>query len=57
METLPRRGPISVALAITCIIAAGFPAVAQDVIKVQTELVNLNVVVRDREGHRVSGLL
>ena len=39
------------------IIAAGFPAAAQDVIKVQTELVNLNVVVRDREGHRVSGLL
>jgi Ca-activated chloride channel homolog len=57
MEMLLRRKLISIALAITCIIAAGFPAAAQDVIRVQTELVNLPVVVRDREGRRISGLL
>jgi len=56
MEMLRRRGLIFVALSITCIVAAGFPAAAQDVIKIQTELVNLNVVVRDRDGHRVTGL-
>jgi len=57
MEMCLRRNLISMALAITCIIAAGFPAVAQEVIRVQTELVNLPVVVRDRQGRRVSGLL
>ncbi len=57
MEILRGRGVVPVVLAIACIIAAGFPAAAQDVIKVQTELVNLNVVVRDRDGRRVSGLL
>jgi VWFA-related protein len=60
MEILPRRELISVALTITCIIAAGFPVRAQEVqevIKVQTELVSLNVVVMDRQGRRVSGLL
>jgi Ca-activated chloride channel family protein len=57
MEMLRGRGVIPIVLAITCIIAAGFPAAAQDVIKVQTELVNLSVVVRDRNGRRVSGLL
>jgi Ca-activated chloride channel family protein len=57
MEMLSRRNLISIALAITCIIAAGFPATAQDVVRIQTELVNLHVVVRDREGRRVSGLL
>jgi len=56
MEMLPRRDLISIALAITCIIAAGFPANAQDVIRIQTELVNLNVVVKDREGRRITGL-
>jgi hypothetical protein len=54
---LPRRELIFVALTITCIIAAGFPAAAQEVIRVETELVNLNVVVMDGEGRRVSGLL
>ena len=57
MEILRERGVLPIILAITCIIAAGFPTAAQDVIKVQTELVNLNVVVRDHEGRRVSGLL
>ena len=57
MEILLRRELISVALTITFIIAAGFPAAAQEVIRVQTELVSLNVVVTDREGRRVSGLL
>ncbi|HYW70353.1 MAG TPA: VWA domain-containing protein [Pyrinomonadaceae bacterium] len=56
MEIWRSRGLISITLAITCIIAAGFPTTAQDVIKVQTELVNLNVVVRDHQGKRVSGL-
>jgi VWFA-related protein len=56
MKMLLRRNLISIALAITCIIAAGFPAAAQDVIRVQTELVNLNVVVMDRAGRRISGL-
>ena len=41
VEILPRRDLIAIALSTTCIIAAGFPAAAQDVIKVQTELVNL----------------
>jgi len=57
VEILPRRTLIAVALATTCIVAAGFPAAAQDVIKVQTELVNLNVVVKDRQGRGVSGLV
>src|SRR5258705_13607189 len=57
MQILPRRELISVALTITCIIAAGFPAAAQDVIKVESQLVNLNVVVMDRQGRRVTGLV
>ena len=56
MKLLPRRDLISVALAITCMILPGFRATAQEVIRTQTELVNLNVVVRDREGRRISGL-
>src|SRR6185503_2206994 len=56
MELLPRRDLISIALAMACIFLPGFPAAAQEVIRTQTELVNLNVVVRDREGRRISGL-
>jgi VWFA-related protein len=40
-----------------CIIAAASQVTAQDgVIKVETSLVNLDVVVTDRQGRRVSGL-
>ena len=40
-----------------CIIAAALSAAAQEeVIRVETEIVNLNVVVMDRQGRRVGGL-
>jgi VWFA-related protein len=44
-------------LVLTSSIAFGLPVAAQeDVIRVKTELVNLNVVVMDRQGRRISGL-
>ena len=53
---LCKRGQL-IALATLCITAAALSVVAQEeVIKVDTSLVNLNVVVKDRQGRRVSGL-
>jgi Ca-activated chloride channel family protein len=45
-------------LALVCLLAANMHASAQqeETIKVETELVNLNVVVKDRGGRSVSGL-
>jgi len=51
------RRKIQIVLAALCVFAAGASVAAQDeVIRVQTELVNLNVVVKDRQGKRVKGL-
>lgn len=44
------------AFAVLYVIATASFVAAQEVIKVETELVNLNVVVVDRQGLRVSGL-
>ena len=45
------------AFVVLCIIAVAVPVVAQEeVVRVETSLVNLNVVVTDRQGRRVSGL-
>ena len=53
---LCKRGQV-LALATLCIIAPALSVVGQEeVIKVDTSLVNLNVVVKDRHGRRVSGL-
>ena len=41
---------------IACCLLAASPVIAQDVIKTDTLLVNLNVVVTDRQGRRVRGL-
>jgi VWFA-related protein len=44
-------------LTVACSIAAALSVAAQEeVIRVKTELVNLNVVVIDRQGRRISGL-
>jgi hypothetical protein len=45
-------------LAITtfCMILAASSVSAQEIIRVDTALVNLDVVVKDRQGRRVSGL-
>jgi hypothetical protein len=45
-------------LAITtfCMILAASSVSAQEIIRVDTALVNLEVVVKDRQGRRVSGL-
>lgn len=57
MNLPTRRRRIQIVLAALCLFAAG-PSVAaqEEVIRVQTELVNLNVVVKDRQGKRVKGL-
>src|SRR5262245_27507283 len=44
--------------AILCVMGASVSASAQDeVIRVDTKLVNLNVVVKDRHGQRIRGLV
>lgn len=57
MRTPLKHCRVRLPFAAVCLIAAASPVAAQEeVIRVQTELVNLNVVVMDRQGRRVSGL-
>lgn len=57
MDKLPKQNRRCLAFAVACLVASAFSVAAQeDVIRVETELVNLNVVVMDRQGRRVSGL-
>ena len=57
MKLPTKRRRIQIVVAVWCVFAAGPSVAAQDeVVRVQTELVNLNVVVKDRQGKRVKGL-
>ncbi len=57
MNALLKQSRVHLPFAALCIIAALSSIAAQDaVIRVETELVSLNVVVMDRQGRRVSGL-
>ena len=52
-----RQRQIALTLTFFCMISAGSSVFAQEeVIRIDTELVNLNVVVKDRQGRRVRGL-
>lgn len=57
MNKLAKQTRRCLAFAVACLLFSAFSVAAQeDVIRVETELVNLNVVVMDRQGRRVSGL-
>lgn len=57
MSILPKQSRARLAFVALGIFAAASSATAQnELIRVETELVNLNVVVTDRQGRRLSGL-